>query len=142
MLPPIDVNAAGFSLSNAKAFAEASRLAYELPPTIQSPINHILVLEGDDYVLFVFRGTKEPADFVTDARCWFRNDATKFTGKIHAGFDTAFTSTVLGLSEALTRVSPSKRIYFAGHSLGGAQAALAGYYFGPHYPGAQVYTFG
>lgn len=137
-----DAKAVGFSLVNAKACAIAAKLAYTEPPTIASPLNHILIVETAEAVVFSFRGTASIPDFVTDARAWLRHDATRLTGRIHAGFDLAFDSTITQVVAALKQVPAGKRIFFVGHSLGGAQAALHGFYFGADFPEAQVYTYG
>lgn len=131
----IDSKAVGFSLANAKACAEASRLAYVSEPTIQSARNHILILVGDEADVVAFRGTANFRDALTDAECIRENH-------IHAGFKAAFDSTAIELLEALCNRPEGKPLFFAGHSLGGALAVLAGWFFSEHYPQAQVYTFG
>lgn len=131
----IDSTATGFSLSNAKACAEASRLAYVSEPTIQSARNHILILKGDEVDVIAFRGTANFRDAITDSEC-FRED------HIHSGFKAAFDSTAVALLEALCNRKEDKPLIFTGHSLGGALAVLAGWFFWEHYPQLQVYTFG
>ena len=127
----------------AEVCAELSDLVYELPYRIRSRIGgivegalivlrtiphrnfRILVAANDDAVYFVFRGT-----VFKSLRSWQANLAFArkiwMNGKVHGGF--------LGLlNRANTVYKPilarrdnrEKRIYFTGHSQGGAVAFLA-----------------
>lgn len=148
MVVNFDIQAtAGFSLTNAKVCAEASRLAYVLPgrgndpdgaTRISSGINHAVCFKTqcvDEEVLIVaFRGTANIRDWMTDAD--FR-----MINHVHCGFHRAFDSIAVELLDYLSE-HQGKPVIFTGHSLGGAQAVLAAWAFAQHHPGSQVYTFG
>jgi hypothetical protein len=128
-----DLPARGFTLTNAASCAEASRLAYSAPSTIETAINHILVLECEEATVIAFRGTENLRDALTDGECWKASH-------LHAGFSLAFDSTAGELTEHLAKLPPDKPLFFTGHSLGGAQAILAATFF--FHRTTQVYTFG
>lgn len=130
-----DIQSTGFSLTNAKACAEASRLAYVSEPTIASDLNHLIILEQEEATIVAFRGTANFRDAITDLEC--RREC-----HIHSGFKKAFESIAIALVEKLCDRPIAKPLFFAGHSLGGAQAVLAAWFFHDHYPQAQCYTFG
>lgn len=88
-----------------------------------------------DQQVVVFRGTSDP-------KHWLFNINTILTrwphgGKVHGGFVRAFSRVVAPLELAIHE-KPARRILFAGHSLGGALALLAGSQFPAH----GLYTFG
>jgi triacylglycerol lipase len=132
----------GFSLTNAWACAEASRLAYEPVRnadcgvrSVASPLNHARVETVDGTTVVAFRGTANFRDWLTDAECVRESH-------VHSGFKRAFDSIAIDLLDALKDVPEEGRIFFTGHSLGGAQAVLASWAFASHYPRLEVYTFG
>lgn len=149
MVVNFDIQATpGFSLTTAKACAEASRLAYsenylEWVPRdgakrIQSGLNHALIFKGQcaggEIPIVAFRGTSSIRDWMTDA------DFIR-VNHVHRGFQRAFDSIAISLLEVLGEYE-GKPVIFTGHSLGGAQAVLAAWGFAQHHPGTQVYTFG
>jgi hypothetical protein len=89
----------------------------------------------------VFRGTLELRDFFTDAH--FIARSWQGPGKVHSGFKASLDSVWDRLAVRLRRVTGP--IFFGGHSLGGALAALAAVRtsLDPALPRpAAIYTFG
>ncbi len=88
-----------------------------------------------DCHLVIFRGT-------SDLRHWVFNVNTLLTqwpegGKVHGGFARAYEKIAEPLNAAMEADAP-KKLYFAGHSLGGALALLAS----TKHRADAVYTFG
>jgi triacylglycerol lipase len=113
--------------------------------------NGVLLLFNERFVIAAFRGTRVPglqnpmvflnslqpslADVVTDLR--FRTVPFD-QGRVHEGYLTSFQQLEQGLRDRLGSLQ-DRRIWFTGHSLGGALATLAAARFG----GFQgLYTFG
>ncbi len=127
----LDTKSAGFSLTNALACAEASRLAYE-QSTVCSPLASAVILDQADATIIAFKGTANIRDWLTDFQC-------RRVNGVHGGFHRSFSSVLDSLSKALS-VRPPKPLFITGHSKGGAEAVLAGCWFSSMAP--QVYTFG
>lgn len=135
-----------YSPHNAAKLVAFSAAAYQTAPPRDSLVidqngtNMRVVLSniGSDLVV-AFRGTQSLANFVTDAQV---RRVPLFPGsdaEAHEGFFFAFESVRTRLEEAVAELR-SERVWFTGHSLGGALATLAGLYFAG--PGVSVYTFG
>jgi triacylglycerol lipase len=138
--PTFDISQTGFSLGNAKACAEASRLAYVNPATIQNDLNHVLVLESEQARVIAFRGTASARDFLTDAD--FIQSPLIGKQKVHRGFLAAF-NTVTERLWSIATGGPYKPLFITGHSLGGAQASLCAHLLETRgVPIHSVYTFG
>ena len=79
-------------------------------------------------LLFVFRGTKEAKDVVTDflaCKRDFKHVADKYDGlRVHKGFLKAWNIIRKDVYDWIDKKRP-KRVTFIGHSLGGAIATLA-----------------
>jgi hypothetical protein len=96
------------------------------------------LVEFDNCYVLSFRGTetKKWRDLVTDFSIWL----VKYRGMlVHSGFLTAFRSVEKELGRDLQKaVQSKKRIFYTGHSLGGALAMLACSLVKPD----SMYTFG
>jgi hypothetical protein len=144
--------AADFEPVNAWWLAEASMLAYADPTFISEAVERAgltaagvglkffvrggtqcFVLDGDGFVLVVFRGTQvgdfwaSAVDVATDAQFILVNDGAG--GRAHKGFLQALAKVWSELGAHLRRLSETgdatRAIWFAGHSLGGALATLS-----------------
>lgn len=128
-----------FSLRDAQACAEASRLVYD-SWTVQSPLAHVLIQELPDVRLVVFQGTKNPMDWLTDAKIKFAEFPPGSGLYVHSGFLESMLSVRDGLVNEL-KALPPKRTIVGGHSKGGAEARL--FCYGHALPNiAAVHTFG
>jgi len=119
----LDLNAKGFSLTNALACAQLSAMAYD-PPAIgitrcDSDLAHAIIIEAELARLVGFRGTACPVDFITDAKCWRKKLSDG--SEVHTGFDDGVLSIYSDLVSKLKDLPP-KPTFFGGHSYGGACA--------------------
>jgi triacylglycerol lipase len=154
-LYPFEPDARVWSRANGWWLAEASWLAYwrrvadvrqvyaretgldcEL---LEAADTQCHVAADDALAIVAFRGTQ--SDRWRDLL-----DDTQFTplrweaGHVHRGFGRAFAAIRPQLDTALARLAPSCRVWFTGHSLGGALATLAAYHYRDRAAG--LYTFG
>ncbi|TLS37530.1 lipase family protein [Pseudalkalibacillus caeni] len=84
------------------------------------------VMESDSEVVLAFRGTQTDPDWIADAdvgqeRFPFTNGA----GLTHSGFTSIYKTCREQIFRAFRSVSPFKKLYITGHSLGGALSVLA-----------------
>src|SRR4051794_23114502 len=136
-----DTTATGFSPTNARACATASRLAYSKPPDVtgQATDTQVIVRDCDNAIVVAFRGTAEVRDFITDAEAWRQNIQDC---QVHHGFYRALVSVHDELTAHLAQLPP-RPIFITGHSLGGALAMLFAFRLVlPPFPIHGVYTFG
>jgi len=170
---PFDPHIRGYHPHNALWLAAAGNLAYEAEETIRTTVREwgfprfaflhastvmgtagvpvpvdtqAFVCSGRDTTLIAFRGTEalNIKDWVTDLMI-----ATVYApvgvGKVHRGFDAAFSAIrpqlELALNEQYDGHSP---IWITGHSLGGALSILAAAQlsFAQKLPVQGIYTFG
>lgn len=115
-----------FSLANARELALYARMAYDEPPTIRSEETdtNILIRNAGDYIVIAPRGTKDLANFITDAKAWRTRTPL---GGIHAGFYEAFESVREQLLSWMTlaySVKPKLSVLIGAHSLGASLGML------------------
>jgi Predicted lipase len=103
------------------------------------------VAESQDEIVIAFRGTRTFKDNETDQDLYqvpycFVNNA----GKTHHGFTCTYQSARDGLIRELNKLSATKRLFIAGHSLGGALAVLAAFDIAVNtgFQNPVVYTYG
>ncbi len=102
----------------------------------------VIVVDHDDYVAIVFRGTDEVADWLDNLDV--RPESALF-GRFHRGFHDSVEDLWAGIDTAVSEMLSGKRrpVWFAGHSLGGAMATIgAARYVEADRPFSGVYTFG
>lgn len=132
-----------FSANNAAMLAQCSMLAYvrehEFIAEQFSKIGYdsteffdvqgtfAYLAENQDHIVVCFRGTEsaDKIDYLTDARFLQKN----FTphGRAHSGFIDALDlveTQILAALESRAKTTPSKTVWFTGHSMGAALATL------------------
>ena len=148
-----------FDLRNAFFLANASKLAYSPAPRVKRDVVSILGLDKvrfiakEDTQLFIaqssesivvaFRGTQpnKIKDWLTDADCRFLKSPL---GEVHQGFYEALQRVWSNIDLTIkTYQDNSQKLWFTGHSLGGALAMLSAAMFldEPEKVGG-LYTFG
>ncbi|MET8446079.1 lipase family protein [Streptomyces sp. NPDC005209] len=165
-----DHHSTGYSLQRAYWLAQACDLAYKSRDVIEDrarvwgfdQVRHhetrfrppfpledtqAYTLAGDHMILTAFRGT-EPAqikDWLSDATTPPRPGPAG-TGWVHYGFAEALESIFPQVKDTLAELRTNgQKVYFTGHSLGGALAMLAGarmYLEEPRLAADGVYTYG
>lgn len=152
----MNLNTKQFDARNAYALAAMSRHAYaEADLSIPETDTHCLVVEADDCIAIVFRGTDSIRDWITDVD-FLREElltSRRFgRAEVHSGFLQAYQSILGALTDRLRVLADghladghhsTKPIFVAGHSLGGALALLAALELERQgFEIAQVYTYG
>jgi pimeloyl-ACP methyl ester carboxylesterase len=133
-----------FDAGNAARLCNASADAYD-----HSTINardsdtHVLITRTDSDLIIAFRGTSDVRNWLTDLDCtWDLEDGCR----VHRGFARAVDSVQAQIhAEVLSDRRNGRRIWLAGHSLGGALAMLYAWRFFNLYhelPFAGIYTLG
>lgn len=132
-----------FNLQNAYSLAMAANLAYESEKGIESKVKKIwgfndfkffdsngtqaFVMANNNVIVVSFRGT-EPnriEDWLTDID--FNFVEGPLGGRVHDGFYTALSNVWQKIERTISlfRANKPKSLWFTGHSLGAAVAALA-----------------
>jgi hypothetical protein len=144
-----------FDAENAARLCEASAAAYseclESPGgrpedavvSARSTDTCVRITRTESDLVIAFRGTTDARNWLTDLDCaWDMEDGCR----IHRGFARALDSVQGRLGgEIMAARWEGRRVWLAGHSLGGALAMLYGWrYFNAHHelPFAGIYTFG
>ncbi|WP_289136967.1 lipase family protein [uncultured Brevibacillus sp.] len=103
------------------------------------------IAESTDKIIVVFRGTRTFKDNESDQDLYqVPYPFVKNAGKTHRGFTCIYQSTRNDLIKAVSKLPKSKRLFVAGHSLGGGLAVLAGFDFAVNtkFKKPFVYTYG
>lgn len=103
------------------------------------------IIESPEEIIIAFRGTSSMSNWISNM-----NAAQKKFKYIpekpltHRGFTDIYASARDGILSVLNRLSPDKRLYITGHSLGGALAALCAVdaAVNSHYRSPSLYTYG
>jgi hypothetical protein len=87
----------------------------------------VAVVERDDFVVFVFKGSTGTSDYLSNASYVMKSsDDTGLPGRVHSGFYATLASGLSALEPELVAARDrGKPIFFVGHSLGGACAQMA-----------------
>lgn len=113
--------------------------SFKLEKTIIVDNVECMILSKDDILIIAFSGTKieELDDIITDVKFWYESFENF---KIHKGFIDYYKKIKFSVLKKVIELEKQKerKIYWTGHSLGGALAVL----FGFVYSKGVVYTFG
>ncbi|MCV9885644.1 lipase family protein [Metabacillus halosaccharovorans] len=103
------------------------------------------IAESQDKIIVVFRGTRTFEDNESDQDLYqVQYPYVKNAGKTHRGFTCIYQSTRNQLISELSKLPTTKKLFIAGHSLGGALAVLAAFDFAVNtrFKHPFVYTYG
>jgi triacylglycerol lipase len=118
-------------------------LNLKLIKTFDNNGTQAIVLENDTYIFLGFRGTEATSmkDIKSDAKATVKT--CKTGGKIHSGFDEAFSQVAIEIQQFLNQDEfKDKPLFITGHSLGGALATVAAKKINHRGGIASCYTFG
>lgn len=101
------------------------------------------IVYNEKTLLILFRGTEptQLSDVWADMKAWKTKRAGQRKGSIHTGFKKELDK-VWGSVDSCIKNNPGKKIYIAGHSLGGAMATLAAARIQRNEDFVKVYTYG
>jgi len=103
------------------------------------------IAESHDKIIVALRGTRTFKDNETDQDLYqVPYPFVRNAGKTHRGFTCTYQSARNELIRVLTKLSTTKRLFIAGHSLGGALAVLAAFdiAMNTRFKNLFVYTYG
>lgn len=116
-------------------------------PGLKSMDSRFIGLSTETFVVIAFRGTFSLQDYVIDVFTHptaLPTERISLDGKVHGGFMWVVAELQSSVEEALQKLDPegTKPVFVAGHSLGGAQAVLAGITYPCFENLAGIYTYG
>lgn len=118
-------------------------LNLKLIKTFDNNGTQAILLENDTYIFLGFRGTEATSmkDIKSDVKATIKT--CKTGGKIHTGFDEAFSQVAVEIQQFLNQDEfKDKPLFITGHSLGGALATVAAKKLTHEGGIATCYTFG
>jgi hypothetical protein len=118
-------------------------LNLSLIKTFDNKGTQAILLENDTYIFLGFRGTEATSikDIKSDVKATIKT--CKTGGKIHTGFDEAFSQVAVEIQQFLNQDEfKNKPLFITGHSLGGALATVAAKKLTHEGGIASCYTFG
>jgi triacylglycerol lipase len=118
-------------------------LNLKLIKTFSTNGTEAILLENDNYIFLGFRGTEATSikDIRSDVKATIK--ICKSGGKIHTGFDDAFSQVAVEIQQFLNQEEfKDKPLFITGHSLGGALATVAAKKLSHRGGIASCYTFG
>lgn len=154
-----DPNRLDYRLKNALLLADFSHLAYFEADFVEAHTRlwgydtfrwvedpetdtQVFVAGKDDFLIICFRGTSNGRDALVDLN-FFKTDAVGGRGRVHRGFQQSLEGVWERLLAAVDELGADKKLFFTGHSLGGALGQLGAYRFALcGYTVAGVYVFG
>jgi predicted lipase len=145
-----------YDKQNAKVLCEISASAYDTAGLVPAgfkiaakvPCSKMdllaVILEAEEDIVAVFRGTiADLRNYILDADCRKEPFSRFTTANIHNGFLIAYKAMQEDLLAVMNSLPVGKRLWFTGHSLGGALAVVAGAFrLGYSAQSLSIYTFG
>jgi len=129
-----------FDLQRAIRLAALADEAYTRKPSVVDAATDTQVCLTDDMAaretVIAFRGTSDLRDWVTDASISLGRYFPG--GQLHHGVHDAVEAVLPELSNQCRLRGPGQTFWFTGHSLGGAEAALAAYCLARQVDGFQI----
>jgi hypothetical protein len=140
-----------FTFQLLRALAGWSAKAYDAPTITDRATNAaaLVTLDDNGNIIVAFRGSKNPRDFVQDAKFGMTRLITLSGGEevhVHLGFKEDFEAIAVAVItnvKTLLAMNSQAKVWLTGHSLGGALAILCAMEFRRQgIPVSQVITFG
>jgi predicted lipase len=114
-------------------------IGFKVKALIDIDNSECLITYNNDTIIVAFTGTEvhEWQDILTDIQFWHSKAEV---GKVHTGFYKAYHKLKFPVYRAILELNKEKlrKIYWTGHSLGGALAVI----FASYYKSGVVYTYG